>query len=304
LLPSGFDHHRPSISSAVAVNSTGGGLASYLGRHAATFDRVVTEISKSPEPWWKSDAPSYSADPIPGLVGHVQLITLEVAQALQDGRQGKHAIAWERLHAMARLSDGIGRRRELISQLISLVEARHICRAMRKMEAPGVTAWRVNGYRREVARSFAIESSLVATLVHGFPKDVWNYTLPEDQRQPSVIRYSVFFVLAPYFRASVVNLLQAERSSVSVASQHGLQWSQHSRTRGAPGVERLWKARDQGFGLRTRLATGGRIRERALRVQAHPGGEATAIRGRALADGEAGGSDKLQAERLDLCGAR
>lgn len=207
--------------STVFANPTGmpsappAALGAYLARHVDTLDRVGLEVSEGPEPWWDSDTTKGIHIEIPGLVGHLQLSSFLAAQALEDRRHDRRAVAWERLRAVARLSDGLGRRPELLSQLISLVEARLVCAAMRKMEAPippWVTVWRANGYREALLRSFAVESNSTASLLHGIGEDVIALTYPEKERKPSVVRKLIFCPFTPYFRYAVINLLAAEKS--------------------------------------------------------------------------------------------
>jgi len=99
-----------------------------------------------------------------------------------------------------------------------MVEAKLVCAAMRKMEAPvpsWVAAWRENGYREALLRSFAVESSSTGSLLHGVGPDVIELTYPEEERKPSIVRGLIVRPFAPYFRFSVINLLTAEKSVVN-----------------------------------------------------------------------------------------
>lgn len=114
-------------------------VTSFLAAHEKEIDALRDHLLRDETIAWETDASRGLDAPIPYLLAHMQIARILAARALDRGR-ANDARAWDDLHAMWRLAEGLKSRPEMISQLIVLWMARSINGVAWKLP-PADLAW-------------------------------------------------------------------------------------------------------------------------------------------------------------------
>lgn len=152
-------HERPDD----AIDPLPDPARKWMDAHAQQIEAIATHLDTADDPQWPLvQTGPRSEQPLPNLLGHMKLSRVLTVAALDAEAKGDHERAWRFEHAAWKLSRGLLRRPEIISQLISIAGVRMLAATTRKFETP-VPAWFAEVAairpREEMYRAFRYEMS-------------------------------------------------------------------------------------------------------------------------------------------------
>ena len=146
-------------------------LNAFLASHCSSLADLVSLLTKSTPPTWKSEPSLGPYAPVPNLYGQLHLQRLLVALALSATRSGKCVAAEDAFRASWNLNESVRDRPEVVSQLIALSVARMHAGLVRRIDVDPVE-WRVrlvdHDYRSSLLRAMQCEvAGELSTLPQG-----------------------------------------------------------------------------------------------------------------------------------------
>jgi hypothetical protein len=109
-------------------------VAAFLDAHEDDLAAIRRLLSEGHVPTWEMHLESFGAAPIPNLLGHIYLQKLLITDALAKTADGDRQRALRDLEASWTLMQSLWESPILISQLITLVDARMLLGALRQVE--------------------------------------------------------------------------------------------------------------------------------------------------------------------------
>lgn len=161
-------------------------VAAFL-REKAEVLQEIREKLQTTAPVWRMESSKGFAAPVPSLLGNIELTRLFVASSLAAHSGGDDALAQSDLVAVWRLTEGLEKRPELISQLIVLAMRKMAVTALRKLDGVDpawearFSAWApyeglLGSYRAEAAIMGHFATAIAPSEESGLP--VWIGRVP------------------------------------------------------------------------------------------------------------------------------
>lgn len=114
-------------------------VRTWLDANAANIDTVAAFLAGPESPRWpQREGPPGErlTQPLPNLLGHMNLFRTLTVAALDRASRGDQTGAWNLLRAAWSLDRGLRERREVISQLIAVAGVKMIASSARKLQPP------------------------------------------------------------------------------------------------------------------------------------------------------------------------
>lgn len=189
-------------------------VAAYIASHQPAIGALRNELLRGEKIEWPIDLGLLFEAPIPNLLGHVRSAKLFVVDALIKARNND-ASAWDDLHAVWMLDEGLRHRPDLISQLIAMAGARTVNAAARKLTPPA-PAWcaEMKGYdfRRSIMSSQQTEAYVMSRIAES------SVTSIEGQLRPFWWRPAMT-AMRPFMTGAGADLVKQNRLvAVEIAS--------------------------------------------------------------------------------------
>ena len=188
-------------------------VAGFLAEHAASLDAIVDHLESSEPPRWEIRTRAGWRAPLPNLLGHIAVVRLLVAAALNREAVGDNAAAWRDLHAAAVLTDSALSHPYLISQLIGYAETTLIVGSMRQIK--GCPEWSLRwpsaDLKAALTRAATVEAWPLYQPFTEMPgSDLFTAygDVEEKASMPGRILSGVF---GPYLLASAANTAETHR---------------------------------------------------------------------------------------------
>jgi hypothetical protein len=197
-------------------NSAPQAFVSYLTDRSANFSALVTQLEAGGPPSWEVRSSAGFDAPLPNLLGHLSLVRLLVAAALNSASVRDNHAAWQDLHAASILTEPLFERPDLISQLVGYAEANLIIGGMRQVE--GAPDWSLQwpGLNLQVALTRATTAD-AWPIYEPFTRSLFSdlFTVFADKEHPPTLGGRLLsLVLGPYLVASAANTAIVHRTSL------------------------------------------------------------------------------------------
>ena len=188
-------------------------VALFISEHAASLNAVVDHLESGESPRWEIRTSAGWQAPLPNLLGHIALVRLLVAAALNTAAAGDNAAAWRELRAAAVLTDSALSHPFLISQLIGYAETTLIVGSMRQIK--GCPEWSLHwpsaDLKAALIRAATVEAwPLYRPFTETPGNDVFT-AFADDEQKPSIGGRILSGVLGPYLLASAANTAETHR---------------------------------------------------------------------------------------------
>ena len=137
---------RSYLASAVAATGDAAGpppedVSAFLATHRAALDALRTQLNANAPPRWTSDVQELFDPPRPNLGGHIDLISLLAADALDSHHRGDDVTAWQDLDAIWKLGRGVLAEPDTVAVLSGLYAGQAVTGIAAKLSPPVPLWW-------------------------------------------------------------------------------------------------------------------------------------------------------------------